>query len=287
MIDVTNQISKQIDIHHIYANNQNERSMDETQIQLLQESIEDVGLLNPLTVYPSPKQEGHYVLISGHKRLAALKLVEQDLKSWSKLDSNSSLSVLCHVVDAPESLSQEQELLAQANIHRSTPAELQNEVKLANRAWNTMDNDSRKKWREKLKARFNLHNINNPRYNEDPKEFLSDNFRPRLEYIRAITGLDMTNSTVKDILKKTLDDAGDAIGEDKLNPDKEIKSSTPKLELKKIHKTMLSLREQVIRFYETRDAHAEIMTISDNIDDMLPYVQEWYEEESEKEKNKI
>ena len=50
---------------------------------------------------------------------------------------------------------------------------------------------------------------------------------------------------------------------------------------------MLLLREQVIRFYETRDAHAEIMTISDNIDDMLPYVQEWYEEESEKEKNKI
>ena len=59
-----------------------------------------------------------------------------------------------------------------------------------------------KKLKEYYKQQFIEKNSTDPRYIEKPDLFLKYYFRPSLEYIRAVTGLDVSNSTVKNILSE-------------------------------------------------------------------------------------
>ena len=83
-----------------------------------------------------------------------------------------------NIVPAPATPSEEQEILAEANIHRSTPEELRTEVKLAQRAWNTMAKERRAKLREEYLQRFKAASAGIPAYDADPDRYISANFRP-------------------------------------------------------------------------------------------------------------
>ena len=81
-------------------------------VEELADSIALNGQLEPLLVYPYGDAAGDYRLISGHRRLAALRM-------------NKAETALCRVLPKPESTAREDLLIIQANAQRvKTPAEL-------------------------------------------------------------------------------------------------------------------------------------------------------------------
>ena len=81
-------------------------------VEELADSIALNGQLEPLLVYPYGDAAGDYRLISGHRRLAALRMHKAE-------------TALCRVLPKPESTAREDLLIIQANAQRvKTPAEL-------------------------------------------------------------------------------------------------------------------------------------------------------------------
>ena len=177
-----------VEISRIDPNPLNERSMKPEDIEIIAESIRKDGLFESPVVYP---KAGRYVLLSGHRRLAALRML-------------GVTEAEVRVVPCPSSLAEEQEILAEANIHRSSPEEIRTEVKLAERAWNSMDKDRCAILREAYLKKFREANQGNPAYAEDPDKFITGNFRPVHDYIRQINGLTASNSTIKRYLMEIL-----------------------------------------------------------------------------------
>jgi len=175
-------------ISRIDPNPYNERSMNQEDIEILAESIRRDGLFEVPVVYAKGER---YVLLSGHRRVNALAMLGE---------SKTEVSV----VPAPLSPSEEQEMLAEANIHRSSPEEIRTEVKLAERAWNTMDKGRRARLRDEYLKKFREECRDNPSYHADPDRYTDANFRPVHDYIRQITGLTVSNSTIKRYLIEML-----------------------------------------------------------------------------------
>lgn len=187
----------------IYENPLNQRSMNQEEIEIIKESILEVGLLHPLTVYK--ESENKYVLISGHKRFEALK----------SLGRKGSATVQCTIVDKPSDTSREAEMMARANVHRSSPEQIKKEVELVNNLWNTMDSKRRNFLIEKYKKAFVKQYESDPKYIEDPGKFTSSRFRPRLDYINHITGLNASNRTLATYLSNTLKKENEGVEETK------------------------------------------------------------------------
>jgi len=169
------------------------------EIENLKESILEVGLLHPLTVYLN--DAGNYTLISGHKRYKALLA----------LGKSSTSKVQCTVIDKPLDYTKECELMARANVHRSSPEQIKTEVDIVNNLWNTMAQEKREYWTNKFQLQFDAKYGTDPKYLEDPKKFKSNRFRPRLDYINQITGLSLSNRTLTTYLKKTLSNEDESI----------------------------------------------------------------------------
>lgn len=186
-----------------------ERSMDYNEILNLQESIKEVGLLHPLTVYENGDAEGTFTILSGHKRYRALKEL-----------SGPGGHVQCNVIEKPMNQVRESEMMARANVHRSTPEEIAKEVAIVNSLWNTMPEERRTYWRDRFLEQFEKQYGTTVEYMNDPAEFKSRRFRPRLDYINQITGLNLSNRTLTKYLKKTLSDEGEGFEE---KPKKEKK----------------------------------------------------------------
>ena len=193
------EVLKMSDIH---PNSLNNRSMTESEIENIKESILEVGLLHPLTVYEDTP--GYYVLVSGHKRYEALKRL-----------GRSNASIQCTIIDKPSTPNEEAEIMARANVHRSTPEQIQNECFLVNNLWNTMPKQRRDKLTEKYKKAFIKANENDPLYLQDPAAFMSNRFRARCEYINHITGLGLSNKTITKYLKEILKNESEEISEEK------------------------------------------------------------------------
>ena len=202
------------------------RSMDYNEIENLKDSIQAVGLLHPLVVYRNDLQK--YTLISGHRRFAALNNM-----------AGSDYEVPCVIIDTPENEIEEAECMARANVHRSSPDEIKNEVKIANSLWDSMDKERRKKCIKRFEQEFVAENEFNPVYKEDPKKFKSNRFRPRLMYIKSITGLGLSNKTISELLKSQLKDAGEGI------PDEKKKRESGRVSVKKVLSTMAKLNKQL------------------------------------------
>lgn len=172
-----NRINYQIlNMEGISANPKNYRSLKEDEIDILAMSIKDNGLIQPLVVYPSTKG---YIIVSGHKRYLACKKI-------------GLTQVPVHILPAPKDEISEQEMLSQSNMHRSDEQDILNEVRIANELWEAMPLEVRKAHNDKLKKRFEEKNINNKRAE----------FRPKHEYIRSITGLDLTNRSISRYLSE-------------------------------------------------------------------------------------
>ena len=179
---------EKIKIDEIVPNDKNNRENDSWELAILAESIKDVGMIEPIVVYKDDSTD-KYVILSGHRRYAAAKQLGMD-------------ELACKVVPKPGDDYEEQEYLAQANIHRSSPEALKNEIDLMNREWQTMDTDRRNTLRERLLEEFQTSNADNPRYTDDPDGFTLRNFRPRYAYISRMTGLGISNATVKNYLQQ-------------------------------------------------------------------------------------
>lgn len=164
-------------------------------------NIKERGLISPLTVYKG--NDGKYIILSGHRRHHAL--IENG--------NPDSYPVPCYVVACPKSEFEEESMLSSGNHHRYTPEQIQHEVLLAAQTWSgTIDEAHGKALTDEEKAELTKHyreqfikdHENDDRYQVNPAKFIDGYFRAKLEYIRDVTGLTMSNTTVKDVLRKAL-----------------------------------------------------------------------------------
>lgn len=189
-----------IPLGEIVDNPRNHRDIDSGSVALAW-NIKERGLITPLTVYKG--DDGKYTILSGHRRHHAL------------MDNGDpdDYPVPCYVVPCPESGFEEESMLSSGNHHRYTPEQIQNEVLLAAQTWSgTIDEAKGKALTAEEKADLTKHyreqfieeHKNDDRYQANPAKFMDGYFRAKLEYIRDVTGLTMSNTTVKDVLRKAL-----------------------------------------------------------------------------------
>lgn len=96
---------KQLELSQLRANKSNIRT-ELTDIEELADSIKAQGLLQPLLVTPHPEVDGDYLVIGGHRRLAASTAA-------------GLLTVPCMVAEGFESLPEQIEAMLSENTHRS------------------------------------------------------------------------------------------------------------------------------------------------------------------------
>lgn len=184
------------------------RSMDGNYISAVADSIEAYGtLIEPVTVYPLGN--GTYCILSGHVRTAAWKQLQERYPDvWGRKQ------IPCLIVDKPQDELAEMESLSKANVHRSTRKDRDNEIVIANNAW-TKYIEPKPLIKARYVARyaklFEDANKENSKFLNDPSEFKRMYFRPRIWYIREQTGVELTDSMIKAILKKGLIDDADEL----------------------------------------------------------------------------
>ena len=218
---------KNIRLAEITPNPLNEaRSMEFKDIENLMDSIKTVGLLHPLVV--TYQGEDTYYLLSGHRRYAALKSLY-----------GRDYVVPCVVISKLLTPVEQAEYMARSNVSRKNPDEIREEVVIASNLWDEMPKERRKEISKQFEERFRAENENNPTYIANPQKFKTNRFRPRLMYIKSITGLDVSNKTVSDILVAKLKESGEGVPEDKK------KRESHGVSYKKLFTTMTRLSEQL------------------------------------------
>lgn len=199
-----------IKLGNIQANPLNIHQNDaEEQIRIIADSIASIGLESPLVVYKDNVFAGKqmYTIISGHKRYEALKMLKKP----------PVFSVPCVIEEKPKDEIAEREMLLQNNLGRKSPEEIRQQATEASSIWNRLAPDVRQKYTDIFRNQFI---IEESKTHEVDDKYIRDNFRPRLDYIRKMCGLDMSNTTVKSFLKKELDRTSEAFPAD---PPKERK----------------------------------------------------------------
>ena len=209
-------VFQKIATNRIVENPLNERTMDSRKIIDLADNIDANGLFHPILVYPNGDE---YVIISGHRRFEAARAL-----GWTE--------VPCFIREKPADSFEEQELLASGNIHRSSPEEVKNEARLVKRNWNEMPEDRKARLREEYKKAFIEDNSNNPAYLADPAGYLRSMFNPLHTYIRSVTGLDVSNSTVSKLIR----DNDEVPVQTQEEVEQEAKKKSEKITAKKIIK---------------------------------------------------
>ena len=176
----------------IKENELNLRSMNEDDIRIMADNIAVNGLMQPPVVYKSAPKE--YVLLGGHRRCRALRM----------LGCRDDYPVDVVIMEKPANEFEEQELLTSLNISRKLNEDVENEIIKANQTWASMDADRREEYYKYFKKQFIERNKTNPKYVEDPENFLANNFRARCSYIRFLTTVDYSNKTIKKVINKLL-----------------------------------------------------------------------------------
>lgn len=240
-----------ISMKDIKPNLLNRRSLDLDQIEILADSIKDVGMINPLVVYQ--RNDGRYTLIDGHRRYKALE----------KIGRNGTNQIPCILIDKPSNEVREQEIMSSGNIHRSKPEDLKREIEIANVLWNTMPQTRREKLTQEYRQKFVDRYCNDEKYQENPSQFISNRFRPRIDYIRSITGLDYSNKTVTSTLSEIL-----KAKSEKINPniEKEIKDKV--ITSKDIIRYIKSLKGMLMTYQNLENVPATKSQIRNVIDEL-------------------
>lgn len=178
-----------LSLNTIQPNVLNNRSMNEESIKTLAKIIKESGLRTAMAVYEN--SDGTYTLLSGHRRLEALKLLY-----------GNRYKVICNVWEKPENEYAERKLMQQIGFNRRSEEDILNEVKIGKELWDTMDPQEKQEFTEKAKENFIKKNENNPMYIADAKDYTRAYFRARYDFIRECTGLDSCNMTIAKMLKK-------------------------------------------------------------------------------------
>ena len=188
-----------VPIDKIEFNPRNDRSMLPDDLSIIADSICRFGMMQRPVVF---KEDDHYVLLAGHRRIGALRQIQDRLANGETLPEGSPLTtplleVEVNVMDKPDDEFIEQEILSEANIFRTRPEELQEEVQKSESAWNSFDEKRKKQYREILLKQFTRIHKGSTAYERDPKSFIRDNFRPCDEYVRMTTGRNLSKNTIK------------------------------------------------------------------------------------------
>lgn len=176
----------EIPISLIEKNKLDKRSL--TGIDVLAESIRSTGnLLSPIVVY---RKNGHYVILSGHRRYTAWKkLVDDPSCNWSH-------SIPATVVNAPEDITEERLIMAQANMHRWSPEQRKEEINICLDIWNNLPAEKQSEFTSQFKDEFITKYNETPPFKENPSKFLRDHFRPKWEFVRMATGITSSDKTL-------------------------------------------------------------------------------------------
>ena len=124
----------------------------------------------------------------------------------------------------------------------------------------------------------------NPKYNLDPAKFLENNFRARFAYIRSLTGLDISNQTIKKIIYKytpkeeQIDDAVLLEGDDTKAKEKEKEKKTETKEKKITDKDVIKAAKTLygtLELYKAEDAYlsALVMECSAGVESLLAFLE--------------
>lgn len=231
------------------------RSMADSDLRILADSIEQYGIKDPLRVYKDDREENgyKYIILSGHRRYNAWRmLIEQD-------HYNPISTLPCIVCEKPKDEITEKIDIAQSNITRRTPADLNREVKIANDIWNRiLDAKRQDEYIPKLKQSFKDRYKDNQIYLSDPERYEKYHYRSRIEFIRAVTGLEWTNKTVQRAIKKCV--SGIVIDQEgKLDEDPvEVAEKEAKKNAKKVtNSTVRTKLDSVLKILERYVAQYE------------------------------
>lgn len=239
------------DIDPSEANNSS-RSIIHDEVRVLADSIRDYGLKDPIRVYLNRSEKNHpgfgnisgilpkYTILSGHRRFDAFRLLNEE-------DGMGIDSIPCIVCEKPADKIEEYIDVAQSNISRRKPQDLKVEIQAANEIWNEICKDQERKnqYVGKLEKAFETRYEKNDKYIADPHGFKRNHYRARLEFIRSVTGLDVSNATIKTYLAKTVEKASDEteiyFTPPKYNTEPSTKKLIRKFDLLKKHVTTLYL----------------------------------------------
>ena len=230
--------------------NNDMRSMYDTDLRILADSIKEFGLKEPLRVYKNENGAFKYTIISGHRRFAAFRILVKDDKY------SPNIQIPCIIIEKPVDEISEKIDIAQSNIARKNPKDLVREVNIANDIWQKIVNAKRQEeFVPKLKESFKKQNEKNEKYIADPKKFERYHYRSRMEFIRCITGLSVTNKTVQNAINKTMaGNTEDEEGQLEKDPDEEKeKKSERKVSISQINRKVTSLVNDLAKYCEQKD----------------------------------
>ena len=186
-----------IKIEGLYPSKQN-KILSMNDIDVLEESIRKYGVLTPLTVYYSPENPAGFTVLSGHRRLEACERL-------------GLTEVPVQVISAPKTANDEFVSRFNANIARTNEEDIKTAINAVAEQWESLSQEDRAQITVKLKQAHDKNPSANP-----------NEFRPRDEYIRAVTGI---NLSVRSIRRKLAD-------EEELEENKEKEKAKPKKEKK-------------------------------------------------------
>lgn len=263
-----------ISVDDIEASRFNEfRDVSEDRITTIAESIRKIGLLNPIVVFKN--SNGKYTIYGGHVRTAAWRYLISTDPSWPH-------SIPCRVFPAPSGNTEkeiersEMEMQSQAEIHRYTRKDVEKEVMRADELWqNYLSEEEKAKKREEYLISFKERNSSNPLYQEDTEKYIRNNFRPRLEYIREITGITaISDRTIRRMLNARLKaNNEDELATEEKEPVERIRQN--KISAKKVCKKFAPVYDYAKAYCDQFDADEkvrtkleEIMNLIDELNDM-------------------
>ena len=263
-----------IPVDQIEASKFNEiRDVSEDRIRTIADSILKIGLLNPIVVFKN--DSGSYTIYGGHVRTAAWKYLISVDPSWPR-------SIPCRVFPAPSGATEkeieraEMEMQSQAEIHRYTRKDVEKEVFRADDLWqNYLTEEEKNQKREEYLQSFKERNSDNETYQENPDKFIRDNFRPRIEYIREITGITATSDrTIRRMLNARLKaNNEDVLATEEKQKEERIRQN--KISTKKVCKKFAPVYEYAKAYCDQFDADEdvrskleEIMNLIDELNDM-------------------
>lgn len=235
--------------------NNSGRSLVDDNLNILADSIRDYGLKDPIRVYPNSIHGYKYTILSGHRRYAAIDLLNKN----GDVKINK---VPCIICDVPNDKIDEYIDVAQSNITRKSPDDLKKEILVASEVWEEIKElNKSEEYTPKLEAAFVARYKDNEAYKEDPALFRRNNYRAKLEFIRSITGLDLSNKTISTYLTKTL-----ASSDEDALP-KRVPKKTAEMTPEKLAKKFEQTKKCVMKCYDQDPDIAE--KICDLIDAII------------------
>lgn len=216
-------------------------------IDVLEESIRKNGILSPITICVDPKNSiSGYTILSGHRRFEAAKRI-------------GLTDVPCIIVDCPKSETAKIEAMCEGNICRNSQEDIEILIKTAADLWENMENDVRREITAKLKEK--ALEANGGTLTE---------FRPREEFIRFKTGINISNRT---LARKLSEPKEVGTEENKETPKKEKKARKQRSFAQFCEANVLELNHMLSEDYDEELPDEIVQKIYELRELMIPFIQ--------------